>query len=101
LGVLGASAGFVPNRIVFFVLSPCLFFAVPVLRRAGSSPCRFFAVPVLRRAGSSPCRFFAVPVLRRAGVGESLGVVLLSLGGRGIAAVVWISTRSLGAVRYL
>ena len=69
LGVLGASAGFVPNRIVFFVLSPCLFFAVPVLHRAG--------------------------------VGESLGVVLLSLGGRGIAAVVWISTRSLGAVRYL
>jgi hypothetical protein len=53
------------------------------------------------RACSSPCRFFAVPVLRRAGVGESLGVVLLSLGGRGIAAVVWISTRSLGAVRYL
>jgi malonate transporter len=28
LGILGASAGFVLNRIVFFVLSPCLLFTV-------------------------------------------------------------------------
>lgn len=61
LGVLGASAGFVPNRIVFFVLSPCLFFTVLVLRYAGSSPCRFFTVLVLDRACSSPRLFFTAP----------------------------------------